>query len=246
MDDTALLQFQMHGQDIPWLLGHWADHKPDHPALVWAPREGASKTWTYRQLLEDVQRLAAGLVGRGISKGDKVLIHAENSPEMVLSWLACGMAGAVGVTTNTKSVADEMAYFAEHTGAVAAITQPQYVALIQEAAPSLKWIVVTGDNGGGAPPADQLKHGQDSFDSLFAASASEWAGREIEPMLPHCIMFTSGTTNLPKPVAHPHATAVGASRTGPRNIALGTDDTYLISLPFFPTNAQTWSYFSVL
>ena len=246
MDETALLQFQMHGQDIPWLLGHWADRKPDHPALVWAPREGASKTWTYRQLLEDVQRLAAGLVARGISKGDKVLIHSENSPEMVLSWLACGMAGAVGVTTNTKSVTDEMAYFASHTGAVAAITQPQYVSLIQDSAPGLKWIAVTEDNSGEAAPADQQNHGQDSFESLFASSASDWKGREAEPMLPHCIMFTSGTTSLPKAVVHTHANAVWASRTGPRNIDLGTDDTYLIYLPFFHTNAQTWSYFSVL
>ena len=246
MDAGAIEQFQMHGQDIPWLLAHWADRKPDHPALVWVPREGASKRWTYRELQDDVQRLAAGLAGRGIAKGDKVLIHSENSPEMVLSWLACGMVGAVGVTTNTKSVGSEMAYFAEHTGAVAAITQPQYVSLIQEAAPSLKWIAVTEDNSGEAPEADQLKHGQDAFESLFATSSAEWAGREIEPMLPHCIMFTSGTTSRPKAVVHTHANAIWASRTGPRNIDLGTDDTYLIYLPFFHTNAQTWSYFSVL
>src|SRR5438874_2672931 len=176
MDDAALLQFQMHGQDIPWLLAHWADRKPDHPALVWAPRGGASKTWTYRQLLEDVQRLAAGLVGRGIAKGDKVLIHSENSPEMVLSWLACGMAGAVGVTTNTKSVTSEMSYFAEHTGAVAAITQPQYAAMIAGAAPALKWIAVTADNSGEPPSDADVAHGFDSFDTLLA-DAADWTPR---------------------------------------------------------------------
>src|SRR5688572_6999910 len=193
MDAGAIEQFQMHGQDIPWLLAHWAERKPDHPALVWVPRDGASKQWTYRELQDDVQRLAAGLAGRGIAKGDKVLIHSENSPEMVLSWLACGMVGAVGVTTNTKSVGSEMAYFAEHTGAVAAITQPQYVSLIQDAAPSLKWIAVTEDNSGEAPEAEQANHGLDAFESLFASSSAEWRGREAEPMLPHCIMFTSGT-----------------------------------------------------
>src|SRR2546421_3749330 len=135
MDDAALLQFQMHGQDIPWLLAHWADRKPDHPALVWAPRGGASKTWTYRQLLEDVQRLAAGLVGRGIAKGDKGLIHSENSPEMVLSWLACGLAGAVRGTTNTKAAASEKSYFAAHTRAVAPLTPPPYAPPLPEAAP---------------------------------------------------------------------------------------------------------------
>ena len=59
-------------------------------------------------------------------------------------------------------------------------------------------------------------------------------------------MFTSGTTSKPKAVVHTHANAVWASRLGPRNIDLGPDDRYLIYLPFFHVNAQSWSFFSVL
>ncbi len=59
-------------------------------------------------------------------------------------------------------------------------------------------------------------------------------------------MFTSGTTNKPKAVVHTHANAVWASRIGPRNIDLGPDDRYLIYLPFFHVNAQSWSFFPVL
>jgi crotonobetaine/carnitine-CoA ligase len=65
-------------------------------------------------------------------------------------------------------------------------------------------------------------------------------------MLPFGIMFTSGTTNRPKAVVHTHANAIWASRLGPRNIDLGPDDRYLIYLPFFHVNAQSWSLFSVL
>ena len=65
-------------------------------------------------------------------------------------------------------------------------------------------------------------------------------------MLPFGIMFTSGTTNRPKAVVHTHANAIWASRIGPRNIDLGPDDRYLIYLPFFHVNAQSWSLFSVL
>jgi len=245
MDQAAILDFQTHGQDVPWLLAHWADRKPDHPALVWAPREGAGRRWTYAELLTDVQRVAAGLVARGIGKGDKVLIHADNCPEMVLSWLACGAVGAVGVTTNTKSVGAEMTYFAEHTGAVAAITQPQYAAMLAEAAPALKWIAVTTDNSGDPASTEQRAHGFDAFDSLYG-DAADWRGRSCEPMLPFAIMFTSGTTSRPKAVVHTHANAIWASRTGPRNIELTGDDTYVIFLPFFHTNAQTWSFFSTV
>jgi crotonobetaine/carnitine-CoA ligase len=245
METTAIEQFQMHGQDIPWLLEHWAEHKPDHPALVWAPHDGDARRWTYAELRTDVHRVAAGLAARGIAKGDKVLIHSENCPEMVLSWLACATLGAVAVTTNTKSVGAEVTYFAEHTGAVAAITQPRYAAMVAAAAPALKWIAVTADNSGEPADAAESGHGFDAFDTLFA-DADDWTPRAPEPMLPFGIMFTSGTTSRPKAVVHTHANAIWASRIGPRNIDLTTDDTYLIYLPFFHVNAQSWSLFSVL
>jgi crotonobetaine/carnitine-CoA ligase len=245
METTAIEEFQMHGQDIPWLLEHWAGAHADHPALVWVPRDGARQEWTYAELLTDVRRLAVGIAARGIAKGDKVLIHAENCPEMVLSWLACATLGAVAVTTNTKSVGAEVTYFAEHTGAVAAITQPQYAAMVAAAAPALKWIAVTDDNSGEPATANELAHGFDAFDTLFG-DVGDWTPRGPEPMLPFGIMFTSGTTSRPKAVVHTHANAIWASRTGPRNIDLTADDRYLIYLPFFHVNAQSWSLFSVL
>lgn len=240
MDATEdqILAYQMHGQDIPTLLGHWADRRPDHPALVWDPFEGDGRTWTYAGLRDDVHRLAAGLAARGIAKGDNVLVHSENCPEMVLAFLACAALGAVAVTTNTKSVTSEIEFFSSKAQCVAAITQPQFAAMVAEAAPTLRWIAVIGD---GADGGSFL-----AFADLFAAEASAWPGRPAEPMLPFGIMFTSGTTNRPKAVVHTHANAVWAARVGPRNIDLGPDDRYLIYLPFFHVNAQSWSLFSVL
>ncbi len=246
MDEQAIHELQMHGQDIPTLLGHWASKRPDHPALVWEPASGARAEWTYRELDEQVRALAAGLAARGIGADDKVLVHAENCPEMVVSWLACATVGAVAVTTNTRSVATEVAYFVEKAKCVAAITQPQYAALVAEAGPSLRWIAVTDDDSGDEPaPAVPTGEPFVAYSSL-AGTADDWPGRAIEPMRPFGIMFTSGTTSKPKAVVHTHANAIWASRTGPRNIDLGPDDRYLIYLPFFHVNAQSWSFFSVL
>jgi carnitine-CoA ligase len=240
-----LQRLQVHGQDIPWLLEQWADRRPDHPALIWDPPSGTGRQWTYQQLRDDVWRLAAGLSGRGVVKGDKVLLHADNCPELVVAWLACATAGAVGVTTNTKSVTTEIAYFVEKTRCVAAITQPQYAGMVAEAGPALKWIAVTQDNSGDPAEPEHRDPGLETYEAL-SDQAADWAGREIEPMLPFGIMFTSGTTSKPKAVVHTHANAVWAARTGPRNIDLGPEDRYLIFLPFFHTNAQSWSFFSVL
>jgi crotonobetaine/carnitine-CoA ligase len=245
MDDAALQEFQMHGQDIPWLLDHWAEHRPDHPVLVWDPPNGVGREWTYAQLREDTRRLAAGLVARGIVKGDKVLVHADNCPELVLAWLACATVGAVGVTTNTKSVGAELTYFIDKARCVAAITQPKFAAMVVEAGPALQWVAVTADDSGEPAAADLSGLTLDAFDDLFG-DESAWPGRAAEPLLPFGIMFTSGTTNKPKAVVHTHANAVWASRLGPRNIDLGPDDRYLVYLPFFHVNAQSWTFFPVL
>ncbi len=244
ISEQAVVDFQFAGQDIPWLLNHWATEKPDHPLLIWEPKDGPGRTWTYAEFAADVRRLAAGLHARGITKGDKVLIHSENSPEMMLAWYACVTVGAVGVTTNTKSVGPEITYLAGHAQCVAAITQPKFAALVRENAPDLKWIAVTADNSGEPAEAD-VPADLETFEALLGAEDG-YPGRPAEPMLPAGIMYTSGTTSRPKAVVHTHANALWASRVGPHNIDLTGDDIYLIYLPFFHVNAQSWTTWSTL
>ncbi len=247
VDRAAVAAYQMTGQDVGGLLRHWAEHKPDHPFMVWEPRDGADQTWSYAQFLDAVRGLAAGLTSRGVTKGDAVMIHADNSPEMVLSWFACALVGAVAVTTNTKSAGPELEYFAAHTRCVAAITQPQYLALVAQHCADLQWIAVTADDSG--EPATQPRSVSTrscvAFEELTGDPA-EFVDRSPEPMLPVGIMFTSGTTSRPKAVVHTHANVVWASRIGPENIGLATDDRYFIYTPYFHVNAQSWATWSVL
>jgi crotonobetaine/carnitine-CoA ligase len=245
VDADAVAQFQFTGQDVPWLLARLAERRPDHPVLIWEPRSGVTRQWTYAEFWTDVRRLAAGLQARGIVKGDKVIVHSDNSPEMVLAWYACATVGAVAVTTNTRSVAAEMTYFIDHTKAVAAITQPQYAARVAESGPNLRWIVVTADNSGEAASPEQAAHGLDSFEEMFA-DVDLFVPRAPEPMLPVGVMFTSGTTSRPKAVIHTHANTLWGARVGPENIGMHPEGVYLIYLPFFHVNAQSWSMWSTL
>jgi crotonobetaine/carnitine-CoA ligase len=245
MDADVVSTFQMTGQDVPWLLARLAERRPDHPVLVWEPRNGEVQSWTYAKFWEEVRCLAAGLQRNGIQKGDKVIIHSDNSPEMVLAWYACATVGAAGVTTNTRSVAAELTYFIDHTKAVAAITQPQFAAVVAASGPELKWIAVTADNSGEAATAEQAVPGLLSFDDLFT-DIEEFIPRPAEPMLPVGIMFTSGTTSRPKAVVHTHANTLWGTRVGPDNIGADPGSVYLIFLPFFHVNAQSWSMWSIL
>ena len=232
LSQESVDQFQFAGQDIPWLVQHWARHKPDHPFLIWEPRDGRVKRWSYSEFEAKISRLAAGLAARGVVKGDKILIHCDNCPEMVLAWYACAKLGAVGVTTNTRSAGPEIEYFASHVGCVGAVTQPQFARVVAEHATDLAWVVVTEDNSGEPASPEQSSHGFDAFESLMG-DPSECPTREPDPMAPIGIMFTSGTTSRPKAVVHTHANALWASRIGPLNINMQGDDTYLIYLPFF-------------
>ncbi len=245
IENDDIRRFQMAGQDIPWLLEHWAHTRPEHPLLIWEPRSGAEQRWSYREFADEVALIAAGLHAKGVRQGDKLLIHADNCPEMVFAWYACAKLGAVGVTTNTRSAGPEIQYFAEHTGCVGAVTQPRYARLLADHAKNLGWIVVTDDNCGEKASAEEQGHGCEAFDTL-RGDAATLPDRPREPMLPAGIMFTSGTTSRPKAVVHTHANALWASRIGPINLDLTSDDTYLVYLPFFHVNAQSWSFWSTL
>ena len=245
---VAAAAFDYADQDIPQRLRHWAQHRPDHAFMIWEPKSGEERHWSYAEFDRDTARLAAGLHARGVKKQDKVLIHAENCPEMVLAWYACAKLGAVGVTTNTRSVGKEIAYFAAHTGAVAAITQPAFAAEIREHASDLQWIAVTGDNSG-EPAAEGQRSGADegfaAFDSLYGA-VEDCPQRPAEPLLPAGIMFTSGTTSLPKAVVHTHANALWSGTMGSQSMGMDGDSVYLGFLPFFHVNCQSWAFWGAL
>jgi len=245
LDQQYVDDFQFAGQDIPWLVAHRAKHTPDQPFLIWEPKSGQGRRWTYAEFARDVANLAAGLAARGVAKGDKILIHSENCPEAVLTWYACARLGAVSVTTNTRSAGAEIEYFAEHTRCVGAVTQPQFARLVKENAKKLRFLVVTEDDSGEAPAAQTRDHGLEPFAALVGDGASLPA-RPPDPMAPAGIMFTSGTTSRPKAVVHTHANALWAARMGPANIDMQGGDTYLVYLPFFHVNAQSWSFWTTL
>src|SRR3954471_93626 len=125
------------GKDLPWLLETQVQARGGQRFLVWEPKDGPTVELTYAQFASRARQVAHGLKQRGVTAGDRVLIHADNSPEFLFSWMACAELGATAVTTNTKSSAAELEYFAGHAGVVGAITQPRFFEMVSSRAGDL-------------------------------------------------------------------------------------------------------------
>nr|MBA2401396.1 AMP-binding protein [Bradyrhizobium sp.] len=233
------------GLDVPWLLRMRAESRRDHPFLIWAPFEAPARTWSYGEFHERVGALAAGLVKRGIKPGEYVLIHLDNCIEAMLAWFACVELGAIAVTTNTRSAAAEMEYFAGHCGAVAAITQPAYAELISAHCRDLRWIAVIAHDAGAAPAQGKGAPRSDSFETLFADSADR-PRRAADPHAACSVQYTSGTTSRPKAVLWTHANALWGAKINAAHEDLHQADVHQTYLPLFHTNALAYSMLASL
>ena len=232
MSVDALTGFE--GHDFRTLLDARVKERADHIFLIWEPFEGEPQRWSYAEFGAEVRSVAAGLAARGVAPGDHVLVHLDNRPEFLFAWLGCGYAGAVAVTTNTKSMPDEIAYFVAHSGVVGAVTEAIHADAVRAALSSDAWMVVV------APSDDH-----EPFSAL-AGDPTALAGRDPDPLAPFGIQYTSGTTARPKAVVWSHANVLWGASLSAMHEALTPADVHLVHLPLFHTNAQIYSVLASL
>ncbi|CUU58203.1 AMP-binding enzyme [Parafrankia irregularis] len=149
------------------MLDERVRRRRDHPFLLWepAPGDGPRRTWSYGEFHRDVEATAAGLAARGVTAGDTLIIHLDNSPAFLHLWFACGWLGAVAVDVNTRYAEDELAHAIALTGAVAIVTDPRLGAVGTAAAAGLRWVArldpKTGTVPDGRPPGEGRIRGSD-------------------------------------------------------------------------------------
>jgi long-chain acyl-CoA synthetase len=128
-------------------LGQLLEEKTkQHPKRAALVHEG--KSITFDELNKNVNRLANGLKGLGIKRGDRVAIMLPNTPEFVYSFFACQKLGAIAVPFNTMYKGGEILHILNDCGAKAIITLNSTVPLINEIKPELpqlQHIITTGE-----------------------------------------------------------------------------------------------------
>src|SRR5580692_4839628 len=98
--------------------------------------------WTYRQLRDEVDRFAAGLVALGLKPGERVGIWSPNNAEWVITQFATAKAGLILVNINPAYRLTELEYALNKSGCVALITAARfktsdYIGMLRELAPEL-------------------------------------------------------------------------------------------------------------
>jgi acyl-CoA synthetase (AMP-forming)/AMP-acid ligase II len=203
--DSAWPQFSLE----TIIRDHAARH-PDKPAVIDGQRD---VTISYRELVEQGDRLAAALAARGVSQGDTVAVQLPNWWEFVPLYLALTRLGAVICPVAPAYRKFELSHIIA-TADVRAIVVPgqyrgrDYVAQVAE---SLREI---GREPGslacvyaGEAPRDVPGWAEPLAD-LLADTTSELPPRpEIDLDAAHMILFTSGTESRPKAVVHTHNTS---------------------------------------
>ncbi len=233
------------GYDIPSLIADRARTRADHPFLIWHPFDDSPRSWRYQDFAAEVEAIAAGMAARGVGIGDRVMVHLDNAPELLLAWFAAARIGAVAVTTNARSSADEIAYFADHAGIVGAITQPSFANVVVQAIGPARWLAVTDHDAGIPAGSGRQPPHADSFKALYSDPGTVPA-RPADPFAPVSIQYTSGTTSRPKGVVWTHANALWGARINAEHETLQANDRHLCTMPLFHTNALAYSVLATL
>ncbi len=196
----------------------------------------SGKRLTYPQLNARVNKVAHALTDGGLQPGDRVATLLMNGPEFVETFYGAAKVGGVTVALNWRLVADELSFILTDSGASTLVFGSAFNEVVSElhergsdGTQISQWIHV-GD------AADRPSFAEGYEDALAGASSHEPEVTAGDDDLLF-IMYTSGTTGLPKGVMHTHNTTQWAILTVGATADIRWDDRFLICLPLFHVGA---------
>ncbi|HWE99741.1 MAG TPA: AMP-binding protein [Caulobacteraceae bacterium] len=235
------------GQALAQAAARW----PDAPALI-VPFQDVR--WSWKELAQRAEALAAGLLALGLVPGERIGIWAPNCAEWVLTQFAAARAGLILVTINPAYRRAEVAYTLEKVGVRALVCAERfkssdYVTMIEDVAieartsvagalacaalPDLKVLIKIG--GGHRP-------GWLAFEDVAAGAASrdprrlaqlERIAAGLDPRAAINIQFTSGTTGAPKGATLSDRNILNNGYFVGRAIGLRADDRLCLPVPLY-------------
>ena len=202
------------------LLYQNASARPDDAALVYR-----GERVSHAELIDRVERMAAGLAAEGIEPGDAVALLLPNDPTFVASYYAISAIGAVVVPVNPAFKQDELEFYFRQCGVRAVISDDRSAGVCER--------IVAGWDEPAKVIATSAAHGQAlTLDMLMAAKPAR-----LQPRLPDeplVNMFSSGSTGRPKRVPRTHGQLRGESEYYDW-MGIKPEDKVFCTIPLFHT-----------
>ncbi|AVH60462.1 MULTISPECIES: acyl-CoA synthetase [Streptomyces] len=199
-----------HGSTVDGVLRRSARRTPARVAVEYRER-----SWTYAELDEAVSRAASVLLDQGLAPGDRVGAYGHNSDAYLIGFLACSRAGLVHVPVNQNLTGDDLAYIVGQSGSTLVLTDP--------------------DLFGQLPDGVRTLPLRDADDSLLARldAAPPYDGAEPDTGDLVQLLYTSGTTALPKGAMMTHRALVHEYLSAITALDLSAGDRPVHSLPLY-------------
>ncbi len=203
---------------------HWEKTAPDKIYLRQPQGPGKYREYSWREVGDQVRRMATALRALGLQPGDKIAIAARNSAHWVMADQAITAGGFVSVGIYPKQATDAVRYVLEHSEAKAIFLGPilgqdGIVAGIPEGVTTIRM------------PYDDAPKGQHDWDDLIANNEPMQETPEPAHDSLWTLVYTSGTTGLPKGVALSHGSSAFAASNAVDAFGLQPDEVFFSYLP---------------
>ncbi|PKN82541.1 MAG: hypothetical protein CVU47_02550 [Chloroflexi bacterium HGW-Chloroflexi-9] len=195
---------------------------PDRVAVA-----GSNERVTYEELQSRVNRLANAMQALGVRKGQNVGVMAVNGPEFVEIYYASAALGATMVPLNFRAKAEELTYMVDSTDVSTLFIQERYFPIWEGVAATMPKVTNVISMDFERPGMLSYKGFRDSGEDIPVFT-------DIEEQDPTIIIFTSGTTSLPKGVvlSYQALTALVVNTQSPAD-PTSDQEVILVSVPFF-------------
>ncbi len=225
----VLKRYPQHDYTLHGALQSRMARDPQRPFLLFG-----NQTWSWNEFAAATDKLARALTARGIAKGDRVAVMAQNSDGHVLLLFALARLGAIMVPVNPEFGVEEARYVMHHaevSGVVAAGGTLDVARAACQGLALAPWFVLLDSSHDKAPLlGDLIAHAPDI--------ALPVNGSADDTCL---IVYTSGTTGFPKGVMHSQRSFVTCGEAFVQRVHLQPDDRVMIVLPLFHINALFYS-----
>jgi long-chain acyl-CoA synthetase len=197
----------VRGETITQALEHTVARVPHRIAVR---TKGGEENFTWSQIRDRADALAAGLRTLGVGKGDSVALMLGNRPEFHVADLAVMTLGATPFSIYQTYAPEQIQYVVSDADARVAILDAQYLDRFREARkdlPKLESLIVVDEaSGDDITPLADVEQPDESFDGAAARNA-------VDPEDVLTLIYTSGTTGPPKGVQITHHNMMAAVKT---------------------------------